>query len=603
MRCVCLEAGASIIHHHTDDPLLVGRHATEPYRDALDGHPRRGPRRDPLSDDGRRRGPHDDRANATPTSRSSPISVSLRLALVDPGSVSLGPLDADGLPMAIDLVYQNTLRRRSLHVRCLCVARGLAAHVSIFEPGFLRDRARVSCPPGACRPRRSSSTSAGDALPFGLPPTAASLEAYLGDARGNGAPVDGRRDRRRRRARRWRRSPSSAAVTCASGSRTTSATDSRETPSSCGRSSPWPSGPAGASPRAARRRRSCACRRRSRAEHAIRLDSQDRAARGLELRDVPDPHAGSGEVRIRVAASGVNFADVMARMGLYPTRRSFPASSATRCRARSTRSAPASAGSPSATRVLAPTRFKGYAELVVVPAAYGVSSPGRHGLRGGRRDPGQLSRRRSSCWRCSATCASGDRVLIHGAGGGVGLAAVQLCRIYGAEIIGTASTSKHAALRAAGVAHTIDYRTQDFVAETKRATGGKGADVIHRLDRRREPAAELSRPRRRSDAWSPSACRRWRPGPRAASSRALWQLARMPRFGFVRLMNDEPRRARLQPRPSLGRDRPPARLPASRSSTTPAPATSVRRSPRRSRSRKPPPPTRSSRARTSGRSC
>ena len=132
----------------------------------------------------------------------------------------------------------------------------------------------------------------------------------------------------------------------------------------------------------------------------------------------------------------------------------------------------------------------------------------------------------------------GDRVLIHGAAGGVGLAAVQLCRIYGAEIIGTASTSKHAALRAAGVAHTIDYRTQDFVAETKRATGGKGADVDPRLDRRREPAARAIARWRRSAAWSRSASRRWRPATSRRILPALWQLARMPRFGFVRLMNE-----------------------------------------------------------------
>jgi NADPH:quinone reductase-like Zn-dependent oxidoreductase len=131
----------------------------------------------------------------------------------------------------------------------------------------------------------------------------------------------------------------------------------------------------------------------------------------------------------------------------------------------------------------------------------------------------------------------GDRVLIHGAAGGVGLAAVQLCRLYGAEIIGTASAAKHAALRAAGVAHPIDYRSVDFVAETKRVTGGKGADVIldsiggENLRRSYRALAPLGR----LVAFGVSSLA---PGTSRRVLPALWQLARMPRFGLVRLMNE-----------------------------------------------------------------
>jgi uncharacterized protein (DUF849 family) len=100
----------------------------------------------------------------------------LRLALVDPGSVSLGPLDVDGLPMAIDLVYQNTFAD-ARYMFDVCAARQLAAHVSIFEPGFLRIalayHAQHRLPPG-----KIQLYFGGDALPFGLPPTGASLEAY-----------------------------------------------------------------------------------------------------------------------------------------------------------------------------------------------------------------------------------------------------------------------------------------------------------------------------------------------------------------------------------------------------------------------------------------
>jgi D-arabinose 1-dehydrogenase-like Zn-dependent alcohol dehydrogenase len=73
---------------------------------------------------------------------------------------------------------------------------------------------------------------------------------------------------------------------------------------------------------------------------------------------------------------------------------------------------------------------------------------------------------------------AGDKVLVHAAAGGVGVAAIQLCRVAGAEVIGTASSSKHAQLREMGVAHTIDYRTQDFETEVRRLTNGRGVDIV-----------------------------------------------------------------------------------------------------------------------------
>jgi len=73
---------------------------------------------------------------------------------------------------------------------------------------------------------------------------------------------------------------------------------------------------------------------------------------------------------------------------------------------------------------------------------------------------------------------AGDRVLVHAAAGGVGMAAIQLCRAAGAEVIGTASASKHAVLREHGVAHAIDYRTEDFEQAVKRITGDRGVDVV-----------------------------------------------------------------------------------------------------------------------------
>jgi NADPH:quinone reductase-like Zn-dependent oxidoreductase len=256
----------------------------------------------------------------------------------------------------------------------------------------------------------------------------------------------------------------------------------------------------------------------------------------LEVREMPDPHAGAGEVRIRVAASGVNFADVMARMGLYPDAPKLPCVVGYEVAGTVDEVGAGVTGVAVGDKVIAPTRFKGYAELVVVPSAYVVPLPDGMGFAEGAAIPVNYLTA-ILMLEVLGNVRRGDRVLIHGAGGGVGLAAVQLCRIYGAEILGTASASKHAALRAAGVTHTIDYRTQDFVAETKRVTGGKGADVIidpiggENLRQSYRALAPLGRLVAFGvSSMAPSTSRRILP--------ALWQLVRMPRFGFVRLMND-----------------------------------------------------------------
>jgi synaptic vesicle membrane protein VAT-1 len=77
-----------------------------------------------------------------------------------------------------------------------------------------------------------------------------------------------------------------------------------------------------------------------------------------------------------------------------------------------------------------------------------------------------------------AAVTAGETVLVHNAGGGVGIAATQLARLRRATVIGTASAAKHDALRSFGVDHAIDYRTGDVAAEVKRLTKGRGADVI-----------------------------------------------------------------------------------------------------------------------------
>lgn len=181
----CLDAGAAIIHHHTDDGLLDGRHATAPYREAWTAIRARVPDAIlyPTMGGG---GAHTTiRERYAHVEELADLGL-LRLALVDPGSLSLGPLDQDGLPMAIDLVYQNTFAD-ARYMFDVCNARGLAAHVSIFEPGFLRIALAYHAR-GRLPPAKIQLYFGGDALPFGLPPTAASLDAYLAMLDGTGLP-------------------------------------------------------------------------------------------------------------------------------------------------------------------------------------------------------------------------------------------------------------------------------------------------------------------------------------------------------------------------------------------------------------------------------
>jgi NADPH:quinone reductase-like Zn-dependent oxidoreductase len=77
-----------------------------------------------------------------------------------------------------------------------------------------------------------------------------------------------------------------------------------------------------------------------------------------------------------------------------------------------------------------------------------------------------------------AALTSGETVLVHNAGGGLGIAATQLARLRRATVIGTASAAKHDALRSFGVDHAIDYRTGNVEADVKRITKGRGVDVI-----------------------------------------------------------------------------------------------------------------------------
>jgi NADPH:quinone reductase-like Zn-dependent oxidoreductase len=197
----------------------------------------------------------------------------------------------------------------------------------------------------------------------------------------------------------------------------------------------------------------------------------------LELRETADPAPGPQDLRIRVRAAGVNFADVLARLGLYPDAPKPPIVVGYEVAGIVDAVGSEITHFHAGDRVLALTRFGGYADCVVVPARFVFSAPSSLTDAEAAAVPVNYLTAFIALYRM-ANVTAGETVLIHGAGGGVGVAAIQLARLRRATIIGTASPSKHAALRAFGVDHVIDYRHGGVDREVKRLTNDRGADVV-----------------------------------------------------------------------------------------------------------------------------
>jgi len=194
----------------------------------------------------------------------------------------------------------------------------------------------------------------------------------------------------------------------------------------------------------------------------------------LELRESPDLEPGPGEVRIAVEAAGVNFADAMARMGLYPDAPPLPTvvgyEVAGDIDALGEGVDPELLGKP----VVAMCRFGGYSSKVCVPAnQVGIRPEGLDAV-----TAAAIPVVGTTAWmmiEIMGRVREGDRVLVHSAGGGVGLMALDLLKRRGAYAIGTASPGKHEFLRERGYDQLIDYRSQDFEAVLQ---GEPGLDLI-----------------------------------------------------------------------------------------------------------------------------
>jgi NADPH:quinone reductase-like Zn-dependent oxidoreductase len=197
----------------------------------------------------------------------------------------------------------------------------------------------------------------------------------------------------------------------------------------------------------------------------------------LQVQERPDPAVGPAEVRIAVSAAGINFADTMARVGLYPDAPKPPCVMGYEVAGEVESIGDGVSDFALGDRVMAGTRFGGQAELVTVPADQVLPLPERLSFEQGAAFPVNYGTAYAALI-IMGSLRERDRVLIHAAAGGVGIAATQIARNVGAEIFGTASPSKHDAIRAQGVTHAIDYRSQDFEAEAMRITGGEGVDLI-----------------------------------------------------------------------------------------------------------------------------
>lgn len=197
----------------------------------------------------------------------------------------------------------------------------------------------------------------------------------------------------------------------------------------------------------------------------------------LEMRELPDPSAGAADLRIRIRAAGINFADILARLGLYPDAPKPPMVVGYEVAGKVDEVGRDVVGFAIGDRVLALTRFGGYADTVIVPATQAFHFPDDLSDSEAAAVPVNYLTASLALYRMAAL-APGETVLVHNAGGGVGIAATQLARLRRATVIGTASAFKHDALRSFGVDHTIDYRHANVADEVKKLTRGRGVDVI-----------------------------------------------------------------------------------------------------------------------------
>lgn len=197
----------------------------------------------------------------------------------------------------------------------------------------------------------------------------------------------------------------------------------------------------------------------------------------LSWSELPDPRPAAGEVLIDVAAAGVNGGDLRQRQSPGAPPPGVSSVPGLECSGRISALGPGVDGWQVGDEVCALVAGGGYAEQVAVPSGQVLPIPDGVSLI----DAASLPEVYCTVWSnvfALARLAPGETVLVHGGGGGIGTAAIQLARAKGARVFATASAAKHARCRELGAERAIDYRSEDFVEVVLAATERHGADVI-----------------------------------------------------------------------------------------------------------------------------
>jgi NADPH:quinone reductase-like Zn-dependent oxidoreductase len=181
------------------------------------------------------------------------------------------------------------------------------------------------------------------------------------------------------------------------------------------------------------------------------------------------------QVRIATKFCGINFADLLARKGLYPDAPPLPTVVGYEASGivTETRSSAFNLGD----EVIVLSRFGGYSSELVVHEKQVFKKPASLSMEQAAAIPVNYL----TAWQLIVVMGGlkkGETILIHNAGGGVGLAALEIAKNIGAISIGTASASKHDRLIARGLTHAVDYRKGDWAEQVRKLTGGKGVDLI-----------------------------------------------------------------------------------------------------------------------------
>jgi NADPH2:quinone reductase len=197
----------------------------------------------------------------------------------------------------------------------------------------------------------------------------------------------------------------------------------------------------------------------------------------MKLEDMPEPQPKAGEAIVKLDAAGLNFIDVYQRSGLYKLE--LPLTLGLEAAGTVTAVAPGVTEVKVGDKVAYTGVPGAYAQYAAVPAARLVALP--QGVSTKQGAAIMLQGMTAHYLACTTyPLKKGDACLVHAAAGGVGLLLCQIARLRGAKVIGTVSTDEKAKLaREAGADETILYTRQDFAAEVKRITGGKGLQVVY----------------------------------------------------------------------------------------------------------------------------